>query len=314
MFGKKTVVRILCAAIVVSLSGCAAKKEPIKLSLKAGDKRTVSLKSNQHVSMNAMGMNMDTSNGADLEFDLTVTAVDEAGTADIDVNVRRYSLTNDSSMKAMMGGGDPMSAIGSAIEGKKFTMRLTPYGSIESIGGWDAIKADIQQKMGASGPGGAGVPAGFLDQVAGEDLIRGQMEGLFAVYRTDPAGKGDTWSKTVSEVGVFPVSVETKYTLVDRAGGYSTVESIGTLKANESMSGPMAQLGVSMKMDFKGEQKGVVKIEDATGWVVRDESDLNFSGDMSIDMKNAPAGMAMPNGGKIPMTITGKRVVESFPT
>ena len=306
----------LSTAIFVMLTGCAPAKAPVTLKLNAGDTRSVALKSNLTTSTKAMGMEMSANEVENFEFLFTVNAVDAQGVADIKVKVVSFDSESSSSMEAMLPGGgagikDMVRDMCRSLRDKEFSIMLSPTGKVTGITGW----AEVQKAAMAGIDTAAidklapGMGKMALDKFASEDAMRSRIESMFSVYREEPTGKGDTWTAEVQESGDVPVKVNMKYTLKDRTAGVVSVESTGTMDFDAAGASAMG-MPAGMKFDLGGEMKGLVAIDEETGWIIKDDADINFTGEVTIDMKDIP--IQLPDGGKMPMTITGKRVVETF--
>lgn len=152
-----------------------------------------------------------------------------------------------------------------ALAGLGFTVTITPAGQITAVEGLDAMLAEMVRNLDLpEGPTKAAVQKALGEQF-GEDTMKQNLQGMFALYPETPVAVGQSWQrKTVVSKG-FPVVIEGDYTLEGRTGGVARVAIKATLSPNEA-AGPIDLGTGKMSYDLKGEQSGIAEMDEATGW------------------------------------------------
>lgn len=152
-----------------------------------------------------------------------------------------------------------------ALTGLGFTATMTPAGQIIAVEGLDAMLTEMVNNLELpEGPAKAAVQE-TLGQQFGEDTMKQNLRGMFALYPETPVAVGESWQRKTAVSKGFPVLIEGVYTLEGRAGGVARVAIKATLSPNDA-AGPV-DLGTGrMSYDLKGEQSGFAEIDEATGW------------------------------------------------
>lgn len=289
--------------IVIVLSACGSNM-PLQLKFQEGDTRLLTIETKQYTTMKLMGMDMDTGQEQKLSYRFDVESVDTDGEATIKVTYDDIGIDMDLPMMEMMpvSPNDVFESL-QGLEGKSFSVRLTPLGEVVDIKGVDDVLASIrdsQNAMMAQMPGGGDL----IEGIVSEEAIRESIENVFGFYRAKPVAVGDTWTEsTATKSGGMPFTSETTFTVTSREAGILT---IATSTVVEPSSDTKTMGMMEVEFSIAGDGEGTVEVEEATGWIMSGKHTLDLKGDMSFSGGGAP-------GASSPMTVQVRSTVSSFP-
>ena len=278
--------------------GSPGGKLLLRSNLKKGMKYSVQANFGQRVSQTIMGQPQDSTNDIGVAYDYNVLSVDASGTANIQCVYTSFYIKQSGPMGEMeyqsgKPAGSPMAQIFEDIFGKivghSFTMKLTPDAHITDVKGVDEMINEIFESKSLSG-----FPAGArLKETIKEMFGQEAMTSIPSVYPKKPVAVGDTWKKSDVVKKGFPLTIDTTYTLKDRANGVAT---IGIYSDTKTPPNPEAvDLGImKIRFDVKGDQKGTMLVDEETGQVLK------------ADMTQQLTGTVTPN-------TTVQQLLESWP-
>ncbi|MDR0725574.1 MAG: DUF6263 family protein [Prevotellaceae bacterium] len=175
-----------------------------------------------------------------------------------------------------------------AIVDKPVEIVVTETGKVESIKGVDKFVEAMLNSLDANMPDAAKqqLISQFGSQFSDENFktLFSQNAGYFY---GKPVNVGDSWDYTIStNASNFTMNVDTKVTVKSIEGNIVTLNTEGTVATPEGYETEIN--GMKAKVTVKGAQKGWVKIDKNTGWVVSSEITQNASGNVEA------MGMSIP--------------------
>ncbi|MDR2384016.1 MAG: DUF6263 family protein [Prevotellaceae bacterium] len=112
-----------------------------------------------------------------------------------------------------------------------------------------------------------------------DEAIKAQLEQSMGYFPNKPVGIGNSWNvKMQSNVSNFAININVKSTLKSVEDNVVTLNIDGTVTTPEGYEQEVN--GVKTKLALKGVQKGVLKINKDTGWVISSDIMINFDGKM----------------------------------
>jgi hypothetical protein len=168
------------------------------------------------------------------------------------------------------------------IVDKPVEIVLTKAGIVESVKGTDKLGEAMLNSLDEN------IPDASKQQLIsqfGSQFSEEQFKSLFsqnAGYFSDkPVNTGDSWNyKLSTTTSNITFDIDTKMTLKSIAGDVVTIDAEGTFSTPEGYETEMN--GMTAKVALKGAQKGLVKIDKNTGWIISSEMTQNFAGDMEL--------------------------------
>ena len=284
---------LICLTLL-TFCGCS-KKVDLKLRLNPGDSRTVTITQDLQITQEFMGNKMTQPVKTRQVFAMNVESIDAEGWATVNVTFKDYDLPD---MGGFGGGFGEMGDLGDlSLEGKGFTMAVSPDGRVTAVRGMNAIATELGKKMKEmledvnmdSFPMPPQMQAQMkskmgdslqtmLRERAGDDAIREQMEQVFAIYPDMPVGVGDSWTKTQAlSKGMAPMTISEAWTLTGRKDGVATLECQAEIAPNPSAR-PLKVMGVTVKMELTGKQTTTVEVDEKTGWILTSTTTEDLQG------------------------------------
>jgi hypothetical protein len=283
--------RIGALIVTAVFALCSTSAAAVQLQLKLPKGKTYYQKStfDQHITQTMMNRQqvIDQSIGTGMRWD--VLDVDSQG----NMRIRQtfiwaaYKQTNpmgsveyDSAKQAApTAGAEPFAA----LLGQSFVVKVTPKGDVLDVNGIEEMRAAILKKLppGADQSLGMSPAAMFLDKKSVKETIGANL----AIYPDKPVELGQSWSKKQTITAGFGIITDSKWTLQKREGGVDIIATTATLRSDPN-SPPMQAGGMTMKFDIAGTAEGALRVEEATGLILSDQSRQQLKGNINV---GAPA-------------------------
>ncbi len=314
----------LLVAAAVLTNGCASRRQlqvqpekiQLQLRLKQGESYNLRMTTDQKITQTIMGREQQILQSIGIGYSFDVREVDSLGIARVDVVYHGVVFKQDAGGmgKFEYDSSDPPAEIPpmargyAALVGQSFAMRISPDGHVFDVEGGDEMIADMLERI--------DLPEGRM-KTALEDKLRDQfgnegveemMDNMMAIYPDKPVGINDSWTSEVVETHGFPMILNNTWTLKERRDGIAVVEVSSEAEPNLDVD-PIEMGPLKMRYELKGEQSGMLELNEATGWVTAAELNQKYSGDLVMD-----SGPMMENGEgmSIPISIEITIRLESF--
>ena len=326
---RKFVVAILGVVLMAAIFAQADVNEPavkkeanvkkidLKLNLKKGQKFGMLMTTDMKVTQSMMGQEIKVSQLSTMGLNNEVLNVDANGIISLKMVYTTMKMKMDTpagpieydSTKPEQDVNRPqakmMIGMYSAMLGQELIMKINPKGKVVGIEGYDAMMDKMAQKMGALDPNAIKAMKDMLKNFMNENKIEQMSNGMMAAFPEGPVGIGDMWHDIVSfDIG-FPMDVDTTYVLKDRKSGVALMDVISKMDMGADDSKLIEINGMKINMQMTGGMQGDMEVDEATGWMLRSKTNMQFSGVMKI-----AASPQMPEGMAIPMTIIGTVTAE----
>ena len=312
---QRRMATVLAAAVFgAALCGAeatAAAKIGLRLRLKKGQSYTLRQTAEQMITQTLMGRKIQIEQRIGMGFLLEVQDVGADGVAAVKTTIQsiRYKMKSQFAVieydSAKPPETIPLPARGfAAMVGQSFTMQLTDLGSVKKIQGGAAMLEQAIKKSGLpDGPAREAMKTTVKNQF-GDEAFRQDMEKLTRIYPAVPVGIGDTWTQKLAVTKGFPIVYNNTLTLKGRADGVATIAAEAKFSPNEA-AGPVKLGGMTVRYRLSGNQKGTIRVDEATGWMLGGKFAQELSGQFQIS--GAPG---QGEGMTIPISVKGTLVIE----
>jgi hypothetical protein len=205
----------------------------------------------------------------------------EAGIPGMDINIPFDSNTTED--VATMTNFGP---IFKALIDKPFEIVMNKLGKIESVKGLESFADAMMNSFSDS------VPETTRQQIAGqfgsqfsEESFKLQFEQIAGYFPDKPIGTGDSWNVEMdTKVSNFTVKINMKFTLKSIEDNVINLTIEGTSSTPKGYEQEIN--GGKIKLALKGSQKGTMKVNKDTGWVISSDIMMNFTGEVeTMDTK-----------------------------
>jgi hypothetical protein len=181
---------------------------------------------------------------------------------------------------------------------KPFEIVMDKIGKVRSVKGLETFFETMLNTFSDD------VPETFRQQIIGqfgsqfsEEAFKSQLEQSTGYFPNKPVSTGDSWkTKMQSTVSNFAVDINMESTLKSVEDNVVNLNINGTVSTPESYEQEVN--GVKLKLSLNGAQKGTLKINKDTGWVISSDIMLNFSGEVET------MGMKIPVYAASKITVT----------
>jgi hypothetical protein len=256
----------LLAFFMLVVPGILIAQKPIDLSykLKEGQQYSLSIKTNQTISMEMQGQTMVLKQNSEITQDLLVKKVDENMNFTLDITYKKMKLNQNAmgmdisfdSEKPDESGNPMAKQVGEALNkivGTTVTTEMDRFGN--------AIRNNISEVM------------------ADNQSVSGIETGMLNVYPDKKIKIGDTWEVSVKPDPQSDFVIVSVYKLDEIKGKHAQISFAGVISGSE-MRG--------QKATIQGTMTGKTQIELSTGWVI--SSSINQEMEMEMEQE----GMKMP--------------------
>ena len=310
----RSLVTFLVVIVALLVCGAARAQEgklELRLRLKQGETYRVRTTVEQKINQTAGANQQVTEQTIGVGYAIAVSAVDGAGNMKVTTKYDSVLFRQKGPSGAVEYDSTnapkqvpPAARAFAALSGLHYGATLTPAGQVAAVEGLDAMLADMVRNLELpEGPTKAAVQKVLTEQF-GEEAMKQNVQGMFALYPDEPVAVGDSWRRKVVVAKGFPVVIDATYTLKARDAGVATVEVKATLSPNEA-AGPVDLGTGKMSYDLKGEQSGSVQIDEATGWTRSLTTEQLVSGTIRFQGTGGAAEVVSP------ITISEKVTLEA---
>jgi hypothetical protein len=281
---------IVTAVGLVSFVLCSTGAGAVQLQLKLAKGKTYYLKStfDQRITQTVMGQQqvIEQSMGTGMKWD--VLEVDNRG----NMRIRQTfiwsalkqtnpvgSLEYDSAKQATPpAGAEPVAA----LLGQSFVITVTPQGNVLDVNGIEEMRAAVLKKLPAGGDESlATSPAAmFLDKNSVKEMTTANL----AIYPDKPVEPGQSWSKKQTLALGFGIITDSKWTLQKSEGGVAVIATAASLRSDPA-SPPMEMGGMKMKFDLAGTQEGALRVDEATGLILSEQTRQQLKGNINAGIQ-----------------------------
>ena len=319
---KRFLTAVLClvlmtATFVQAKKAADSEKIDLKLNLQKGQKFGMLMTMDMKVAQSMQGQEMNVSQLMTMGL---VSEVLDVNDKEI-ISMKTTYETMKGKIESMMGviefdsekpgqdSNNPQAqmivSMYKAMAGNELVMKMTPKGDVVAIEGFDAMMDKMAEGMGASDPNMAKAMKEMIKNFMNEDKIKQMNNDTMAAFPDGPVGIGDIWYDTMSVDVGFPMDMDSTYVLKDRKGGVAFLDVISKMDMGDEDSKLIEMNGMSVNMQMTGGMQGNMEVDEATGWMLRSKTDMQFSGVLKI-----AASAQIPDGMTIPMSISGTITIE----
>jgi hypothetical protein len=244
--------------------------QEVKISLTMGMKTTFDVKE-RHENSYTLEVKYK-----ELKVDVSIPGVD-SGTISFDSNT-----DEDVATEANLG------AMFKAIIDKPFEVVMDKTGKVESVKGLDTFLESMINTFDDN------VPEEIRQQMVtqfgtqfSEEAFKSQFEQNTGYLPDKPVSVGDSWeNKMAAMASNFRLNINTTSTLKSIEDNVVNLSLEGTVSVPEGYEQEIS--GMTTKVSLKGTQKGTLKLNKDTGWIISSNMALNFNGEIEIGGIKAP--------------------------
>jgi hypothetical protein len=261
----------------------------IRTHLKAGDDYLVNYDMVQEINQFPLGMQQTIRQHIVTDFDYRVVKVDSRGVADVKITYVKIvfemkmpfaTLAYDSTKPRQEG--DLMSEMFGALVGKSFVFKMDSKGHVLKAEGVDKIRDSMLGALDKE----KGPLADSIKSLASEQFNEQSLvdigENISAIYPDKAVGAGDSWSKKGSIANIYPMNIDTKYTIKSRANGVIAIDLKSSIVSDPNAK-PIDMAIAKIRYDIAGDQNGTMFIDEKTGLVIRSDVTQQLSGKVVTD-------------------------------
>ncbi len=230
--------RILAGFTVLALSLAASAQETTdKVTLlwkfKKGDKHRYETSQDNKTEVGGMEINNEMIFGYELE----VVEVDDKGVATLKLTYDRVKFvmtgmmdTDYDSEKDKEAPEEGLGRIMAGLNGKSFTMKLSPRGEVVAVKGYEAIMEEITKDMGEDDP-----MLGAMKSQMNDENMKKLMQQAFPRLPEKAVGKGDSWedSSDMGIPGLGALTMKNKTTIKEQKGSEITLNVDGKFEKKD---------------------------------------------------------------------------------
>ncbi|MBS1644346.1 MAG: hypothetical protein JST36_04845 [Bacteroidetes bacterium] len=299
---KKIIIPVLALGLglMASCKG-GGEKIDLKLNLQPGTQYLYSMNTKMEMTQSAMGQTMKTNNDMIMDFVYDVTAA-EGTNKKITVTYDRIAMQMKSQManlsydsKDTANSSPELGMMGYMLH-KPFNMLVSEKGEILKVEGLQAIINSMGDSTSEAG-------LQMRKQLAtsfNDSSMKGMLQQSLNFFPDKPVSVGDTWKRSYSmNMSIMSVNMDNEYKLASVDKGIAHIEVNSKLTGGGDITGTEEMKNV--KVDLKGDQKGTMDVEIASGLVVNSSLKQDIKGDISM------MGMKIPLTMNQDITITAKK-------
>ncbi len=281
---------IAAVTILLSLYVPLRAQDPIspELNLVPGTSFVCSMEMSKRVQQTIAGEEQRMEQNLLLVWDYDIISKNDAGNYEISAKYSRIKSSQRFGLQTVEFNSDKMpdyldpSLIGyKHLVGSELRMEVTPEGKVKRLDGFQAIIDKVIDELNIpESPQRNEIISGLRNQF-GDEAMRQSFEQMTAFYPDGPVDTGDSWHTDASMNVGFPVIFETDYTLLSREDGIANIDVVSRVRSDPKSEG--IDMGMfSLTYDITGDQKGLIKMDEASGLPVKSDFLQTFSGTVAV--------------------------------
>lgn len=282
--GKKLLIIlvVLLSSIIISSCNINLNKVHLRLRLKEGKTYYIKTVVNQKISQKTGRQQENITQKIGTGYAFKVKDIEDNGVTSVKVTFNSISLKEERSTGTIEYDSSnppavipPVAATYASLIGQSFSMQISPEGKINSIQGMEPIIKIIMKKL--------DLPKSqeqYLRDKFGDKVLKENMENILAIYPNKPVGIGHSWTKKAIISKRLPMVLDNNYRLKERKNGITVLEVRSRIKPS---SVPIKMGSVKLSYDISGTQKGSVKLQESTGWIIHGKLSQQLSGQAKVE-------------------------------
>lgn len=236
--------------LVLALASCGSPKRALQFRIYPEDSFIVYETSKRDITLQLADRPVQTLMGkTTLAYKFDVQNIDDQGVALFDVTVQeaKYSLFDR--------------PLGPALEGKSFSVRINPDGSVAELLGADQFRSNVDADLDYDDfkPRPRNIEQHRESALiyVSADALRMNIESIFRVWPATPVSPGDSWSREPLFSPVDGVTESTNYTVASWKGG----------EVDLNFTSILSDAGSHKRLALSGTATGTVHIDAISGFV-----------------------------------------------
>jgi hypothetical protein len=286
------IITLACLFFVLPCSQ-AAEKTQYKLKLRKGQSYRMQ-DINEKVTVEKMeGQQTTTKEKTDEGYFLDIKSIDEHGNAWIEVTYKWIKSSEegpDGKLEFDSSKTSPSALIGeepafAALE-EVFLLKVSPKGKVEQVDGLEMMYGNILKKINdiydSNNVPDKELTLEAMKIIFSQEVLKEMWEETLAIYPSRAVGIGDSWSKTIVKSYYFASIEQKEWILKDRNNGVATFEVKSIIEPNLKAE-PLEVNNRKIRYKASGKRHGFIKIDEATGIIIRSEIKYQLSGHVDVD-------------------------------
>ncbi len=280
---------IILLCLGTTLLKAQEKEHDLTLNLQQGSTFKMEEQIIQHVTQEVSGMKqemyqtykttytylVETVNDSDYIFKITYNHIY------FEMNNPLTGINKYDSDKDGMNTDDPMFKNFAALTGKSFKMRVLKTGAVRNLLETDAMIEAMMGDLAITDTAEAAAKKAELNALFGGNRIITSFENSFNIYPENKVDVGDSWTKNNTVTTVFPIIVESTYTLDLAKKKKLQVSMKSTMESNPDEV--VEQNDMEMSYDLKGDMTGTFELDGTTHMAKTVKINQNISGKVSMN-------------------------------
>ena len=261
-----------------------AQQYDLHLNLTKGQHYVQSMVMNLVMNQSIAGQDINVTTKMQFDFDQEVKSITKKGDfvlessyshIIINADAMGQETTYDSKVKDNSGSEavKTYSQTFGKIIGKKFLVTLSPKGKVLEIKGLKEILSTLEKA--SSDPATQKIIEGTFD----EKKMTSNFESAYHIFPETAVKVGDSWTQKSTIESVFPVEMNTGYTLKEVSNGIARITATGNISMKND---DLEVSGVKMKTDLAGTYDGTYDLDIATGISTKALISMPVKGTMSV--------------------------------
>lgn len=294
---KRSVSFLCLIALVMSIMLGCENSLNLKFNVKKGDKYKVVITSIQKITEDMNDKKVNVNQTMKMGYTYDISDVDKDGTATVNIKYDLVAISTDDGSKTYeydsakkTDSNNPQDLIYGALIGEGFTTKIDKDGAIKEISGVDKMLSNMVDKLHISDQKTRDTVLESLKKSFGDDALKQGLGSITSIYPKNQKIKlGDTWDCKQTLNVIYPITLNTKYTLKENKGDAITL-AVDSIIDVDNSSSPMDLGGSLVKYALKGTQKGTMKLTKSDGFIQNGEVNQNITGTITAQDNSSQSG------------------------
>ncbi len=129
-----------------------------------------------------------------------------------------------------------------------------------------------------------------ISGLLGEGFVKNNLEQSLNIFPDSALYVGDSWRKKDTQSTELKLNLTTAYTLESVKDSTAEIKSASEIN---NLNTTTDLMGYNATVNFKGTEKGTIKIDLRTGWLLNQKSTINVEGTVELNATKVPVIIKM---------------------
>jgi len=185
---------------------------------------------------------------------------------------------------------NPVEKMLSSLKGNSIFVAINDKGRVISVDGYKEITDKIMSFIDVNNEMEKNKVQAQISGLLGEGFVKNNLEQSLNIFPDSALYVGDSWTKKDTQSTELKLNLTTAYTLESVKDSTAEIKSASEIN---NLNTTADLMGYNATVNFKGTEKGTIKIDLRTGLLLNQKSTINVKGTVELNATKVPVIIKM---------------------